>query len=283
MTNLPISSRSTCQIYTPCVTQSICSLSAFIYCTNPCDSTGVERLVKRERNADRRPTVIKGEGGKTESEASCDEKPLWCFNTTWDEKKYRWKVRKIAANMIDDKSQMVFFFTSLKNYTINVTSSEFQTYCSWKTSIISTHSPISINSSQDRSQHTFGQVDKWKCWQTEAARIHLKCVIFASIQSSEVNVNTGKFFWIIQCMIHQLSDQVSAERKLHESIKNRLTVTDFGSWEDDTWCLMSNWTVVLNRREGLRLYFDPATMQYWAHLAVETNRKACWVTLHKKP
>lgn len=176
-----------------------------------------------------------------------------------------------------------FFFTSLKNYTISVTSSEFQTYCSWKTSIISTHSPISINSSQDRSQHTFGQVDKWKCWQTEAARIHLKCVIFASIQSSEVNVNTGKFFWIIQRMIHQLSDQVSAERKLHDSIKNRLTVTDFGSWEDDTWCLMSNWTVVLNRREGLRLYFDPATMQYWAHLAVETNRKACWVTLHKKP
>ena len=74
--------------------------------------------------------------------------------------------------MIDDKSQMGFF-TSLKNYTISVTSSEFQTYCSWKTSIISTHSPVSINSSQDCLQHTFVQVDKWKRCQTKDARIHL--------------------------------------------------------------------------------------------------------------
>lgn len=156
-TNLLISSRSTCQIYSLRVAYSIWSLFTFIYSKNPFDNTEVERPLKREEIADRRPTDWWRER-KRDGEASCYEIPLWCSATTWDEKcglsspvferniNEKSPSFEIVANMTDDKSLM-FFSLFLKSWSkcINVgTSSAFTTYCSLKTLFVHrTLSPIS--------------------------------------------------------------------------------------------------------------------------------------------
>lgn len=84
--NVLIPYRSTCHIYTLLVAYSVSSLFAFIYSKSH-EITELQQLVKK--TADRQPTEWRKERGgrkkERKKEASCYEKSLWCFSTTWDE------------------------------------------------------------------------------------------------------------------------------------------------------------------------------------------------------